>query len=130
MEAPLRRGFFMEGVMSQYEKPVGPVERHFYRPTGELVCPFEEYASALCVWFDLEVLEKAELHRMQLAAIDASSLANTRESAKHRIDRTNPYWTPALQSVYEVVDREMAERERAEALTTEIERIRRLLTIP
>jgi hypothetical protein len=60
--------------------------------------------------------ECEELHRMQLAAIGVSAMCNTRETAaQQRIGRSNPYWTLALEDVYRAVDREMDERERADA---------------
>jgi hypothetical protein len=56
-----------------------------------------------------EIRELQELHRMQLAAIAASAMLNTREAlAKHRIDRSNVYWTPALEAVYAAMEREIA----------------------
>jgi hypothetical protein len=63
-----------------------------------------------------ELKEAQELHRMQLAAIGVSAMCNTRgTAAQQRIGRDNPYWTLALEDVYRAVDREMAERERADA---------------
>ena len=64
-----------------------------------------------------EVVEALmERHRMQLAAIGVMATCNTRETANfHRIGRDNPYWTPALERVCIAVDREMEERERADA---------------
>lgn len=50
-----------------------------------------------------------------LAAISVASIQNTRESAKDRIGKDNPYWTDAYGDVCIAVDREMAQRERAEA---------------
>ena len=62
------------------------------------------------------VAELTERHRMQLAAIGVMATCNTRETANfHRIGRDNPYWTPALERVCIAVDREMEERERADA---------------
>jgi predicted RNA-binding protein with EMAP domain len=68
---------------------------------------------------NLEHAEKFADHdeqtRMQMAAIAAVALCNTPESlAKQRIDRRNPYWTPAYEEVVSAVERERAERERAE----------------
>lgn len=62
----------------------------------------------------LAALEDAEeLHTMQLAAICVASLSNSRNSAPP-IEITNPYWTPAYDSVVAAVTREIACRERAE----------------
>lgn len=69
--------------------------------------------------------EAEELHRMQLSAISVLALMNTRESAAlHRIDNSNPCWTPSLQDVYDAVDREMTERERAEAASSRAAELR------
>lgn len=51
---------------------------------------------------------------MLLAAISTASIQNTRESAKERVGRDNPYCTQAYLDVCAAVDREMAQRERAE----------------
>ena len=59
-------------------------------------------------------LSKAEeLHGMQLAAISAASLANTRASAANKpVPKTNPVWTHAYEEVRTAVRREMENRER------------------
>jgi hypothetical protein len=63
-----------------------------------------------------------ELHVMQMAAISTASIQNTRESAKERIGRDNPYWTQAYDDVCRAVDREMDARERAELYAAPQER--------
>lgn len=50
-----------------------------------------------------------------LAAISVASMQNTRESAKERIGRDSPFWTQTYADVCAAVDREMLERERADA---------------
>lgn len=58
---------------------------------------------------------RTEREALLLAAISTAAGQNTRESAKQRIGRDNPYWTPAYEDVCAAVDREMALREQLEA---------------
>ncbi len=52
---------------------------------------------------------------MQLAAISAAALHNTRESAfRERIEKGHPYWTPEYDDVCRAVEREMDNREEAQ----------------
>lgn len=60
-----------------------------------------------------ELAEAKELHIMQMAGISTAALMNTREAAKERIGKDNPYWTQAYQDVCDAVDREMTHREAA-----------------
>lgn len=60
-----------------------------------------------------ELAEAKELHVMQMAAVCTAAMMNTRESAKERIGKDNPYWTQAYQDVCDAVDREMTHREAA-----------------
>lgn len=53
-------------------------------------------------------------HIMQLAGISTAAVQNTRETTKDRITRENPYWTQSYEDVCVAVDREIAQRERAE----------------
>lgn len=72
-------------------------------------------------------LPDVETYRMQMAAIGVGALANTWKSvADQRIPRENPYWTVALQDVYTAVDREIAQRERAEKAEKVLETINML----
>jgi hypothetical protein len=52
-----------------------------------------------------------ETLRMQLAGCGVAALMNTRESAKNRIDRANPYWSASYEGVCRAVDREIDLRE-------------------
>lgn len=61
------------------------------------------------------IADLEELHRMQLAAVTAAVMQNTRSTAADRIGKENPYWTPAYQDVCDAVDREMNHREKLEA---------------
>ncbi len=58
-----------------------------------------------------------------LAAISTAAGQNTRESAKQRIGRDSPYWTPVYEEVCKTVDREMELRERLEKAFGEITRL-------
>jgi len=49
--------------------------------------------------------------RMQLAGCGAAALANTHESAAHRLTRDNPYWSASYGDVCRAVDREIELRE-------------------
>ena len=62
---------------------------------------------------EIERLE--DLHRMQLAGISTATLQNTVASTADRILKDNPYWTIAYGDVCTAVDREIAQRVRAEA---------------
>jgi hypothetical protein len=79
-------------------------------------CELLDAAAAHIESLERQLKEVQELHRMQLAAIGVSAMCNTRETAaQQRIGRDNPYWTLALEDVYRAVDREMDERDRADA---------------
>ena len=61
--------------------------------------------------------DQRELYAIRLAAIDVMAMSNTRESyARALISRTNPYWTPAYDSVRQAVLREIELRELVEAV--------------
>ncbi len=62
-----------------------------------------------------EVERLEDLHRMQLAGISTATLQNTVASTADRILKDNPYWTIAYGDVCTAVDREIAQRVRAEA---------------
>lgn len=55
--------------------------------------------------------DKIEQLRLQLAGCGVAALANTRDSAKQRIDRDSPYWSASYKDVCDAVDREMVLRE-------------------
>lgn len=61
---------------------------------------------------------------LQLAAISVASIQNTRDTAKQRIGKDSPYWTQTYEDVCTAVEREMRERERAEAAETTVSAIR------
>lgn len=66
----------------------------------------------LCKKLELQLSKAMELHRMQLTAVTMACMHNTRDSAKaHRIDKSNPYFTPSLQDVYDAVDVQIILRE-------------------
>lgn len=70
---------------------------------------------------ETELAAANELHARQLAAVSAASLANTRASAKEqRIDFENDAFTQAYTDTVLAVEREMAERERAETAEREL----------
>jgi hypothetical protein len=52
---------------------------------------------------------------MEIAAIMTASIQNTPTAIKHRIGPDNPFWSQAYADVCRAVDREMRERQRAEA---------------
>lgn len=59
--------------------------------------------------------KEIETLHLQAAACMTATIQNTRESAKERILRDHPYWTQAYADICRSVDREIEERERAEA---------------
>lgn len=85
-----------------------------------------ELSAALNVLADKEreLAAMRELHDVQLAAISTACVQNTRDSATMRIWRENPYWTVAYGDVCVAVDREMAERARAEKAERELAELR------
>lgn len=72
---------------------------------------------------EIERLE--DLHRMQLAGISTATLQNTVASSADRIPKDNPYWTIAYGDVCKAVDREIAQRVRAEAAEADSARHKR-----
>lgn len=72
---------------------------------------------------EARVAELEELHRMREAAISVAAQCNTESSAKEqRIERGNPYWTPAYSDVCAAVDREIVLRARVAELEAELAR--------
>ncbi len=71
-------------------------------------------------------IERDELHRMQLVAISTVSTCNTYGSlAQHRVEKSNPYWTPSsYQDVFEAIEREIKERVSKEAAEGELAAMR------
>ena len=72
-----------------------------------------EMDSQLATEFAKKLGELKELHNIQLSAISVTSLMNTSNSKKDRLNRENPYWTLAYQDTCDAVDREIQERNRA-----------------
>ena len=62
-----------------------------------------------------EVERLEELNIVRLAAISTATFQNTLRSSADRIPKDNPYWTIAYGDVCTAVDREIAQRVRAEA---------------
>lgn len=66
---------------------------------------------------------------MQLAAISTAAYQNTPSTVKDRIDEDSPYWTVAYGDVCRAVDREIAQRERADKAEAELEACRTSLQL-
>lgn len=65
-----------------------------------------------------------ETHIMQLAAISTATLQNTETTIKDRIPKDSPYWTVAYADVCTAIDREIRERNRANAAEHDIQAYR------
>lgn len=99
------REAFVQAVIEAYRKSVD-----------------EPAPAKACKSVYVEIEELKELHRTQLVAISTACGQNTKDSSLQRIPRSNVYWTPAYEDVCRVVDREIAERERAEKAESNLER--------
>jgi hypothetical protein len=82
---------------------------------------FAETARSLERQLSEEKRAREEAEAIRLAAISTASLQNTRASAKERIGPDNPYYTTAYGDVCVAIDREIAERERAESAEQRVE---------
>lgn len=72
-------------------------------------------ADEVTKWLVAALRAEVERMTMQAAACMTAAFQNTRDSAKERIGRDNPYWTQAYQDVCDAVDREIEWRERAQS---------------
>jgi hypothetical protein len=116
--------------------PVPPGEPPLFIQNRSLIADYEEKIAALehavsDLKFTLEIVNSGsstkeistltadlaakdaeiKILRMQLAGCGAAALANTHESAAHRLTRDNPYWSASYGDVCRAVDREIELRE-------------------